>query len=98
MAGQLATHAPHLDGSEDVGVWFDAAWSLYLDLMIRLGEIGLEPIDDMYEELCSVDEPGQPTAETWGTSEKAQRGQEAMFAMLGGMGGPTGAAPATGES
>jgi hypothetical protein len=86
MAGLIARDAPHLDGSEDIGVWFDVAWAAYLDISIRLGQAGvqLDTITDIFEELgAETDENGQPTPEQWGASEKAQRGQASLMAMFG---------------
>lgn len=87
MTGSLARDASHLDGSEDIGVWFDVAWATYLDLSVRLAGAGIKSaaIDDAYDDLAAeTDENGQPTPEQWGASEKAQRGQAALMSMFGG--------------
>lgn len=102
MAGLIARDAPHLDGSEDIGVWFDVAWAAYLDVSLRLGTAGIqsEVIDDVWEELAAeTDANGQPTPEQWGASEKAQRGQAALMAMFGASPdmGDAGMAPGVGD-
>lgn len=97
MAGRLARDAPHLDGSEPIGVWFDVAWSVYADLLKDLDRDHLDAIEDTWEDTLSKGDPANPTPEEWGTSERAQQGQAAMFAMVGGMpGGDGGAFPETG--
>jgi len=97
MAGQITASAPHLDGSESIGVWFDLAWSVYVDIMLRLDTNSLEHIEGVWEDLAAeLDENGKPRPEDWGTSEKAQQGQAAMMAMFGG-GPEMGMAPNVGD-
>lgn len=99
MTGHVAATAPHLDGSEDIGVWFDVAWAAYMHVALTLGTAGVkqEAVDDIWEGLTEkLDDNGQPTPETWGTSESAQRGQAAMFAMFGAS-PDMGAAPTIGD-
>lgn len=99
MAGRLAREAPHLDGSEPIGVWFDAAWATYLDVQLAMGQVGVEEekLQEAYESLGEpLDDNGQPTPETWGTSTQAQQGQAAMFAMFGAT-PDMGAAPTVGD-
>jgi hypothetical protein len=98
MSGLLIRHAPHLDGTESIGVWFDVAWSVYLEAGVFMSKFGgVDVLDDLWEDLDSqISEDGKPTPEEWGTSEKAQRGQDALMSMLGGMGG-MGMAPGIGE-
>lgn len=96
MAGRIAMAAPHLDGSEDVGVWFDVAWHAYLTMAIELAAVDPDAIDEMWTSLLSESEDGQPTPEEWGTSERAQKGQAALMAMFGGS-PDMGAAPGFGE-
>lgn len=99
MAGHIAATAPHLDGSEDIGVWFDVAWAAYLHICLQMGAVGvqLDTIDELWDGLAAdVDENGKPRPEEWGTSEKAQRDQANLMAMFGG--GPgMGAAPSVGD-
>jgi hypothetical protein len=96
MAGRIARDAPHLDGSEDIGVWFDVAWSVYTDMAMTLDRDRLDHLEELWDTLRSASTDGQPTPEEWGASEKAQRGQAAMMSMFGG--DPNmGAAPGIGE-
>ena len=99
MSGHMAATAPHLDGSEDIGVWFDVAWASFMHVSMQAGGSGasMDAIDDAYEGLSErLTEDGKPTPEEWGTSEAAQRGQAAMFAMFGAT-PDMGAAPSVGE-
>lgn len=99
MAGHIAATAPHLDGSESIGVWFDVAWASYMHVSMQLGMTGAktEAVDEVWEQFAEeTDENGKPTPETWGTSEKAQQGQAAFMAMFGA-GPDTGMAPSLGD-
>lgn len=99
MAGHIAATAPHLDGSEDIGVWFDVAWASYMHVSIQLGMTGAktDAIDEVWDAFAEpIGEQAGPTPETWGTSAEAQQGQAAFMAMFGG-GGGMGAAPAVGD-
>lgn len=96
MAGRIARDAPHLDGSEDIGVWFDVAWSVYTDMAMQIDRDRMDHLDELWRQLNSASDDGMPTAEEWGTSEQAQRGQAALMSMLGGS--PSmGAAPGVGD-
>lgn len=98
MSGLIVRHAPHLDGSESIGVWVDVAWSVYLEIGIAAGKFrdGTDSVNELWESMSSeVTEDGKPSPREWGASERAQRGQEALMSMFGG--GPMGAAPAVGE-
>lgn len=99
MAGHIAASAPHLDGSESIGVWFDVAWASYLHVGMQMGVAGAkaEAIEDAWEDLAAeLDENGQPTPETWGTSTRAQQGQADLMAMFGAS-PDMGAAPGVGD-
>lgn len=85
MAGRLARDAPHLDGTEPIGVWFDVAWATYADLLKDLDRDHLDAIDNAWEETVAEYDTTQPTMENWGTSDKAQEAQAALMAMVGGM-------------
>lgn len=95
MSGLMVRHAPRFDGSEDIGTWVDVAWTVYLEagqIMHQYGNAGA--IEDLWDDLATeTAEDGKPLPEQWGTSEQAQRGQEALMSMLGG----TGMAPSVGE-
>ncbi len=96
MAGQIVTSAPHLDGSESIGVWVDVAWHAYVELMLKLDKDSLAHIETVWDELDDVlTEDGKPTPEEWGASAKAQQGQAALMAMFGGS-PDMGAAPSGG--
>jgi hypothetical protein len=85
MAGQIAATAPHLDGTESIGVWFDVAWAAYVEIMLKLTPDALDAIENVWDELDdATDENGKPTPEEWGASAKAQQGQAALMAMFGG--------------
>jgi hypothetical protein len=97
MAGQIAVSAPHLDGTESIGVWFDVAWHAYVELMLKLDPQSLEHIETVWDELDDQLTPdGKPTPEEWGTSTKAQAGQANLMAMFGGS-PDMGAAPSFGD-
>ena len=87
MAGRLVREAPHLDGTEPIGVWCDAVWSIYADILKDLDREHLDVIEDAWEDITADYDTSQPTAETWGTSEKAQAAQAALLARVGGMPG-----------
>lgn len=99
MAGRITADAPHLDGTEPIGVWFDVAWAAYMEIILKMGAVGVqqEVLDDLWGELAAELTPdGQPTPESWGTSQQAQQGQAAMFAMFGAT-PDMGAAPTVGD-
>lgn len=99
MAGHIAATAPHLDGSEDIGVWFDVAWASFMHISLQMGTAGAkeEALQDTFTDLGrELDENGMPRPEDWGTSEAAQRGQANLMAMFGGA-PDMGAAPNVGD-
>lgn len=94
MAGHIATTAPHLDGSEPIGVWFDVAWACYVEMMLKLDSHALEHIETVWDELAmKLTEDGKPTPEEWGASPQAQAGQASLMAMFGGSPDMGGAPP-----
>jgi hypothetical protein len=100
MSGQIASSAPHLDGSESIGVWFDVAWAAYVHVMLTLDKQALEHIEGVWDDLAAeLDENGKPTPETWGASPQAQAGQASLMAMFGGSPdmGDMGTAPGVGD-
>lgn len=98
MSGQMAATAPHLDGTEDIGVWFDVAWATYANMLVSLDRDKLDALEQTWDELAAeLSADGRPTPETWGASEKAQQGQAAMMAMFGGGPGDMGMAPGVGD-
>ena len=85
MSAQIVSTAPHLDGSESIGVWVDVAWHAYVELMLKFDKQSLEHVESVWDELAAeLDENGKPTPETWGASPQAQAGQASLMAMFGG--------------
>jgi hypothetical protein len=86
MSGLIVRHAPHLDGSEPIGVWLDVAWSVYLDMGVMASKFrdGTTSVTELWESFLYEGDDGKPSPEQWGSSESAQRGQAAMMAMFGG--------------
>lgn len=90
MAGQLAIRAPHLDGSEPIGLWFDAAWAVYGDFLMDVDSQRLDVLDEAMTGLLEpdVDQDGAPTGadaptmETWGADPAAQASQAALMRSL----------------
>lgn len=97
MSGLLVRNAPHLDGTEPIGVWYDAAFSCYVEMALQIDRDKLDALDELQTSLEAENDDGKPTMETWGTSEQAQRGQAAMLAMVGGLGDDMGATPSAGS-
>lgn len=97
MAGRIAATAPHLDGRESIGVWFDVAWAAYVEVSLKLDRDRLDAIEEMWDGLSAkLDDNGKPTPEEWGTSQQAQQGQAALMSMFGGA-PDMGAAPGVGD-
>lgn len=87
MAGRIARDAPHLDGSEPIGMWVDVAWATHADLLLTLDRERLDLIEEAWEDLTADYDTSKPTMETWGNSPQAQEAQAALLALVGGMPG-----------
>jgi hypothetical protein len=97
MAAQIVSTAPHLDGSESIGVWVDVAWHAYVEFMLKFDRDSMDHIEKVWDELgMELTEDGKPTPEQWGASAEAQAGQAALMAMFGGP-APMGGAPESGS-
>ena len=87
---------PELAGDLPVGVFCDAAWSAWVDILLRIdGPERLDALTQTWDDL-NAPAPGSaaaagPTMADWGTSEQAQAAQHGLMAMFGP------AAPAGGE-
>lgn len=95
--GQLTRDGLHPDlaGDMPVGAWCDAAWSAWVDLMLRIdSKERIDALTGTWDELNAPlptgDDDGGPSMDTWGTSQAAQAGAAGLMTMLGG------APPATG--
>lgn len=70
-----------------VGAWCDAAWSAWVDLMLRIdSKARVDALSETWDELHAPlpTEDGGPSMDDWGTSQTAQAGASNLMAMLGG--------------
>lgn len=92
--GTLAREGLHPDQAPEmpVGVWCDAAWSAWTDLLLRIdGQERVDALQQMWDEINTPLDKPEPTMADWGTSDAAQAGAAALMAMMGGqMPGPAG--------
>lgn len=92
--GQLTRDGLHPDLAPDVpvGAFCDAAWSAWVDLVLRIdSRERVDALTEAWDELHAP-LPGEdgPSMDDWGTSQAAQAGAANLMTMLGG------APPATG--
>lgn len=87
--GSLALRGLHPEQQPELpaGVWSDAVWAAWVDLMVRIdGQERLDALqetwDGLYEPLDAFGEG--PSMDDWGTSTAAQQAQQDLMAMFPG--------------
>lgn len=69
-----------------VGAWCDAAWSAWVDLMLRIDSPArVDALSETWDELnAPLPAEDGPSMDDWGTSQTAQAGAANLMSMLGG--------------
>ncbi|MDN5920625.1 MAG: hypothetical protein L0I76_36920 [Pseudonocardia sp.] len=86
--GTLAIAGIHPDQAPElpVGVWCDAAWAAWVDLLLRIdGPERLDALQETWDDIQAPLQPqGGPSMDDWGTGAAAQSGAANLAALMGG--------------